>query len=270
MSVMGREANVESIIAQHFNGRPAVNAEHEGVQSRDRKFIEAVGRGIAILEAFERASGTLGNGELHQFTGFSKPAITRLTHTLMMLGYLRRTDNGRFELSPRVGVLARPFYDTAGTKLPNDALNDLASTGPWCITVAEPEASALIVTTVYRGHLAGTPQCVPGTRLDLASTSAGRAWAATLTTEPRRRSLASAVSTALPPEVVAKARAELAQKGFCFEAGLWKRGVATIAMPIPGDSPARLRVLMCAVPEKPAMVERLAKEAAPKLRGLWS
>src|SRR5262245_47930252 len=70
MSIMSSEANVESIIAQHFNGSSALNAEREAVQSRDRKFIEAVGRGIAILEAFERSTGTLGNGELHHATGF--------------------------------------------------------------------------------------------------------------------------------------------------------------------------------------------------------
>jgi DNA-binding IclR family transcriptional regulator len=267
---MKREADVEAIIACHFIAQAAAARQPDEVASHDRKFIEAMARGIAILEAFEQRPGSLSNAELHQRTGFSKPAITRLTHTLMMLGYLRRANNGRFELTVRVGALARPFYEAAAARLPNDALNSLAASGPWCIVIAEPDAGALVITASYGSQQPGTPQCAHGTRLELASTSAGHAWSAAFGTQSRRNASPLLPSNLPSAEIIMKARAELAEKKFCFEAGGWRRGVATIAMPVAGDARARSGVAMCAAPDKPAVRERLCNELAPKLREVLS
>lgn len=71
----------------------------------DRQFITALARGLELLRCFSAKQPHLGNQELSQMTGLPKPTITRLTHTLSRLGYIRQVPNStKFQLS--VGVLA--------------------------------------------------------------------------------------------------------------------------------------------------------------------
>lgn len=263
---MSRDANVESIIARHFNARSANEEQpaHEAVN--DRKFIEALARGVAILEAFGRRSGALSNADLHEITGFSKPAITRLTHTLVTLKYLRRVEGGRFVLSPQIAALARPFHEAITNKLPNDTLAGIAASGPWCIVLAEPSADELIVIASFRGSDASTPNCVVGTRIEPATTSAGHAWIATLGTEARHRALLTADDSMRSLELFSNARAQLLDRGYCIEAGQWRRDIVTLAMPVRADGPRSARIVMCIAPDKRGMRERLVRELVPKIR----
>jgi DNA-binding IclR family transcriptional regulator len=264
---MHDQFDVESIIARHFAAQ-ATAADSGAAEIQDRKFVEAVARGLSILEAFGRRPGAIGNNELHELTNLSKPTVTRLTHTLVTLGYLRRGSNTRYELTPRVMALARPYVESAAGTLPGAALCELAAGGPWSIAIAELSAGTLIVTASYSSHHTGTPSCPTGTKLDLANTAAGRAWLAAFRsgTQP----LASVANDAvqLPPELIAAARAELSSKGFCFETGNWRRGVAAIAVPILG-LPGSSRVAMGMTRDEPTFCRRLTKELAPKLRRLF-
>lgn len=71
----------------------------------DRQFITALARGLELLRCFTPKHQHLGNQELAQMTGLPKPTITRLTHTLSRLGYIKQVPNSsKFQLS--VGVLA--------------------------------------------------------------------------------------------------------------------------------------------------------------------
>jgi len=263
---MSSDTNVEAIIARHFNARAALGEQATNDVAEDRKFVDAVGRGIALLEAFGRRSGSLSNADLHEITGFSKPAITRLAHTLVTLGYLRRVENGRFKLTPKIAALARPMLEAGAATLPSDALAAIAASGPWCIVVAEPNGASLIVTASFRGTAPGTPECAIGTTLDLATTSAGRAWIATLDAQARQQALLSLDLESHALEVFATARAKLLSDGYCVEVGEWRRGLATLAMPFDADGRAGGRVVMCATPEKRAWRERLVRDVVPKLR----
>lgn len=263
---MSRDANVEAIIARHFNARAADDEPPAYDALKDRKFVEALARGVAILEAFGRRAGALSNADLHEITGFSKPAITRLTHTLVMLKYLRRVEGGRFDLSPQIAALARPFHESITSKLPNDTFAALAASGPWCIVLAEPSADELIVVASFRGSDAGTPNCVVGTTIDLATTSAGHAWIATLGTDARHRALLNADDSSRSLELFTNARTQLLDRGYCLEAGQWRRGIMTLAMPVRADGQSSPRIVMCIAPDKRGMRERLIREFVPKIR----
>ena len=55
---------------------------------KDRQFVTALARGLAILRAFESSSELLGNIDIARRTGLPKATVSRLTHTLTRLGYL--------------------------------------------------------------------------------------------------------------------------------------------------------------------------------------
>jgi IclR family transcriptional regulator, positive regulator for flagellar biogenesis len=264
---MSQQASPEIIVAQHFASRAASVACGQARGPRDRKFVEAVGRGMSILQAFGQRGGPLGNSDLHELTGLAKPTVTRLTHTLSNLGYLRRTKNNRFQLSPGVMTLVRPLGEAVAARLPAAALNAVASTGPWCIAVAEPANDTLVVTASFSNYQAGTPACPIGTRLDLSLTSAGHAFLATLALE------ASPIHWDGPDvpklEIIGAARAQLLAKGFCFEVNGWRRGVATAAVPVPNPLLTQ-RVIMGAASDEPAMRDRLTKELMPAIKSLFS
>ena len=69
--------------------------------------VEAVDRALTILNAFD-ASGksSLSLHELAEITGFYKSTILRLAASLERFAYLRRKDDGRFQLGPACARLA--------------------------------------------------------------------------------------------------------------------------------------------------------------------
>ena len=68
----------------------------------DRQFANTLERGLRVLATFSGTQRELGNREIAEATSLPRPTVSRLTHTLVELGYLRRCpDSMRFELSTR-------------------------------------------------------------------------------------------------------------------------------------------------------------------------
>lgn len=54
------------------------------------KQIRALARGLAIVNAIDRASGPISLGELHHVTGIDRATILRILATLEQEGWVRR------------------------------------------------------------------------------------------------------------------------------------------------------------------------------------
>ncbi len=63
----------------------------------DRQFVTALGRGLALLAAFE-LDDELSHQQLVQMSGLPKATVTRLIYTLSTLGFLRATAQGHYQL----------------------------------------------------------------------------------------------------------------------------------------------------------------------------
>src|SRR6476620_7244942 len=62
--------------------------------------LVTVERGMQVLRAFRCDRGSLSNAELVRRTGLSKATVSRLTSTLLEVGFLRHTTGSReFELA---------------------------------------------------------------------------------------------------------------------------------------------------------------------------
>lgn len=76
-------------------------------------FIESLGKGLAVLEAFQPDAPTLTLSDLARRTGMSMGSAQRITHTLTTLGYLDKDPHTRaYRVGPRVLRLARSYMQS--------------------------------------------------------------------------------------------------------------------------------------------------------------
>lgn len=82
----------------------------------DPQFVAALSHGLAILNCFSPERSNLTNGELARMTSMPRSSVSRLTHTLVKLGYLDYdTETGAY----RLGLCVLPLQPTAlaGTRV---------------------------------------------------------------------------------------------------------------------------------------------------------
>lgn len=76
----------------------------------DRQFSMNLSRGLEVLRAFTPDEPVLGNREIVDRTGLPRSTVSRLTYTLLMLGYLARAESlGKYRLGAGVLSLAHPM-----------------------------------------------------------------------------------------------------------------------------------------------------------------
>lgn len=102
---MGRPSRKDKAVVPDYS---------EGIETKtdddDPRFNNSLARGLAIIRAFQIDRQLLGNLELAELTGLPKSTISRLTFTLMQLGYLcYREPFGKYELAAGVVGLAYPY-----------------------------------------------------------------------------------------------------------------------------------------------------------------
>jgi IclR family transcriptional regulator, pca regulon regulatory protein len=78
----------------------------------DREFVEALSRGLAVIEVFDAAHSNLSLSEVARRAGLSPATARRSLHTLEALGYVRSI-NRRFMLSARILALGSAYLRAA-------------------------------------------------------------------------------------------------------------------------------------------------------------
>ena len=88
-------ANIETSTAPGADTKPA----------KPDEFVEALAKGISILESFDAANPEMTLSEIARKVGYSPAAARRSLITLMALGYVGQT-NKRFHLRPKIMTLS--------------------------------------------------------------------------------------------------------------------------------------------------------------------
>src|ERR1700712_958295 len=142
----------------------------------DPAFATTLAHGLDVLAAFLHSSGSLSNADLAGFSGLSRPTVSRLTHTLALLGYLKRDAKGRFVLG--LGILAAAYPVLAALKvrqLARPLMRDFAAYTGGTVSIAMPFGLDFIYVETLR-----TTDAVPhvpdvGFTGTLATSAVGRA-----------------------------------------------------------------------------------------------
>ena len=160
-------------------------------RSRDGDFVEALARGLAILESFSTERQRLNASQAANRAGLTRAAARRHLLTLAALGYLE-SDGHSFWLSPKVLRLSGSYLASARLpRLVQPSMDRISAiTGaPLSLVVRDQDE---VVIVARSGGIARTGPMLPhglhlGARLPMFATSTGRVLLAGMTdTEVRR------------------------------------------------------------------------------------
>ena len=242
---------------------------------KDRLFVTALARGLTVLRAFQPGDSLLGNQELAARTGLPKSTISRLTYTLLQLGYLAQDpDSGRYR--PGVGVLALGYAALSTLDLRDVAaplMRALSQETGHSVTLAARSGVSMIYVEASRAPTRLGIKLDVGSTVPLATTAIGRAWLAGLSAHER-----SAVLDELRlhyasrwPAIhagITTALQDYAEKGYCLSLGEFEADINAIGValqPRPGQPPLALN---CSGPAFRLSKAMLEEEIAPRLLAL--
>lgn len=249
--------------------RPKAVAEQS-----DPSFATTLAHGLDVLAAFRHSSGALSNADLAASTGLSRPTVSRLTHTLAQLGYLKRDAKGRFELG--LGILAAAYPVLSPLKvrqLARPLMRDFAAYTGGTVSIAMPFGLDFIYVETLR-----TTDAVPhmpdvGFTGTMATTAVGRALLSLFTAD-ERDNYVKAVKAERPEELkYVQARtlpdSELCrERGFAVSLGEWRREIFGVAAPLYRTPAGDCLSVNCGIPSFRFSAEQIERECGPRILGL--
>jgi DNA-binding IclR family transcriptional regulator len=237
----------------------------------DRQYITALARGLELLRCFTPKNQHLGNQELSLMTGLPKPTITRLTHTLSRLGYLKQVPHStKFQLS--IGVLSFGYSLLSNISIRSIVLpymTELADYAQASVAMATRDRLNMIYLDVVQGKGNMTMQRQVGTYLPIHLSSIGRACLAAIP-EDEREFLLNAIRAKHKDEWITIKQAldqsfkDYQDFGYCFSVGDWHKDVNSVAVPFYHEQHGLL-VFNCGGPSFILNREKLENEIAPRL-----
>lgn len=240
--------------------------------ARERQFVTALARGLDVLRAFRPGEATLGNQEIAERTGLSKSTVSRMTHTLLSLGYLTYSERtGRYQLGP--GVLALGYSMIAGLEVRQRArplMEDLAAAANVTVGIGARDRLSLVYLDCCKGAETVTLSLNVGSRVPLGTTAMGRAVMASLP-EGEREYLLRAMRERDPDgfqkvaKGIEKGIRELETQGFCTSFGDWRSDVNAVGVPLFSLDGEHLYGLNCGGPSFTVTPKQLMEDLGPRL-----
>lgn len=245
-------------------------------EARDRRFVTALARGLAILRCFKRSERWLANSEIAARTGLPRPTVSRLTYTLTRLGYLEHSQKQeKYALGASVLALGHAFLAGEDVRtVARPLLQALAEQVQATVILGALDQTQMVVLEVCHGSNAFHIRREVGERLPHGTTALGRAYLAGL--DDGR--FAQAMEALLPrvPRAeragvrsgVEQARADYARYGFVFSLGEWMPELYAVGVPLPINGGERILALSVNGPVYSMTRERLVQEVGPALMQL--
>ena len=169
---MGRPTRKKASVQSLYSEGVRIKTEDD-----DPRFSNALARGLAVLRAFSVDAGLLGNLEIAEITGLAKSTISRMTHTLTELGYLKLVEeHAKYELAAGVVGLAHPYLVSQPVPhLARPKMEELAIRSGLNVGLGVLEGFSVVYLEYAFGRV--DPQVLqrPGFRVPLARTAMGRA-----------------------------------------------------------------------------------------------
>lgn len=255
--------------AEGAAGSPEVAAQP------DRKFVVALARGLEVLRAFTPSEGLLGNQEIATRTGLPKATVSRLTYTLMQLGYLSHFARlGKYQLAP--AALSLGYSALANMRLREIArpfMQELADYSHASVALGSRDRLSLVYIENCRSESGVTLRLDVGARIPIATTAMGRALFAALPGCEREFLLghiARNVGSRWPRVRAGLEQAvkDLARRGFTLSHGDWQPDVSAVGVPLVAADGSGVFAFNCGAPAYQITRERLEQDIGPRLVNL--
>lgn len=207
----------------------------------DRQYVEALARGMSILEALSRAQRPLSNGEIAVETGLAPSTVTRLTHTLTHLGYTRVARERRgYELTLKNLALGYPVLEGLSLiKRARPTLRQLTEeTGETC-ALAILDGLHITFVDVFQGSNTAAVRLSMGGRMPTALSAGGIVQIAALP-ERERRVLVSQARSYLSQrnanvQAFNDSLTDAMETGIAIVRGEWRPDISGLAIALDND-----------------------------------
>ncbi|HEV8279124.1 MAG TPA: IclR family transcriptional regulator C-terminal domain-containing protein [Streptosporangiaceae bacterium] len=234
-------------------------------------FIEALARGLDVIQAFQPRQPVMSLAAVAAATGLARPTARRILLTLEQMGYVRAAAGG-FELTPRVlglgmtYVLSRNLWEVA-----RPHMESLVSRTHESSSIAQLDGSDI----VYVARVA-VPKIIAlavtiGTRFPAMPTSLGKVLLAALPPAEAERVLAepsrSGITARWQPSEAERAAAlrEVRARGWSLTDEQLAPGIRSIAAPLRDGEGAVIAALNVTVHAAETSVEVLTGQYLPLL-----
>jgi DNA-binding IclR family transcriptional regulator len=241
--------------------------------SRPTQVTMTLDRGLQVLRAFHADRAPLTNAELAGRTGLSRSVVSRLTSTLIQLGFIRRVAGGpRFELATGVFGIGQAYLATNPvTRLAQPLMQQLADRLGVSVALAMPDHLDMLYIAYQYSAPISTLQLGVGSLLPMGMTAIGRAWLLGLPEDSQRRQIAQLLGAAgsQAKEVrigIETAFEDLRSTGVCMSVGEYQRNAYGIALPVRIGYSETLMSLSCGAVELKPATGAIRSRIVPELK----
>lgn len=200
---------------------------------------QTLGRGLEVLRAFRCEARPLANRTIAERTGLPKSTVSRITSTLVSLGYLNRVPAlGYYQLGTGVLGIGNAYLETSEIRREAIPLMErFAARNGVSAGLAVGDGTDIMYVAWCRSPKTLTLRLSAGSRLPIARTAIGKAYLWALP-QPERREAISQIKQ----EAGARARAvmdridaafeDLDRYGYCISLAEYQKNTFGIGVPL--------------------------------------
>jgi len=241
----------------------------------DRKFVVALARGLEVLRAFSPTVGQLSNQEIAARARLPRPTVSRLTYTLMRLGYLTQVEHGgKYQLAPGALAIGYAALAQMGVRhIARPLMQELAEHSGGSVALGSRDRMSAVYVEHCRSNSPVTIRLEVGSRIPLVATAMGRAILAVLPQAERAEIYARAAARdpeRWPPlhDAIERAIGHYRRHGFTLSVGDWEAGVNAVGVPLVAADGSGVFAFNCGAPSFLISPERLDEDVGPRLVAL--
>lgn len=254
----------------------AVSERQEDAEVRPTEFVEALAKGIAILECFDATHPEMTLSEVARTVGLTPAAARRSLITLQALGYVGQIGR-RFHLKPKVMTLGSTLYFSAGIgDILQPDLRELVQQFGDASSIATLDGESVIYIAHNSVQRARRAAATIGARYPAFATSLGRVLLAGLPEVQLERYFAKLEPVALTSKTVtdiAELRrliAAVREDGYSTTVDQLDYGITAIGVPIRGPDGRTVAALNSSGYTGLVSPQSLVEERLPALRAAAS
>lgn len=250
-------------------------AEQEFADAAGSEFLEALARGLRVIEAFGRDRRWLTLSDVARLVDLPRASVRRTLTTLVKLGYAE-VDDRLFRLTPRILMLAGAYLSSnAISDIVQPALERLSDDlGEICSAAVLDGAEVVMIAHASPNRMLLPVSAQIGFRLPALSSSLGRILLATLNDKQLDDLLARAkLSKLTPATVIDKAELRRAIRkartdGFSLVDQEAESGFRSISVPLKRRDGRTVAALNVGVHTERVPLDSMRKVYLPRLQAL--
>ena len=240
-------------------------------KENDRNFVTALARGLEVLACFRSGNRTLSNQEIAQRCDLPKSTVSRLTATLMRLGYLTTDEQtGKYQLGIATLALGVGMLEKLDIRqMMRPWMQELADFSQGMVTLAIRDRLSMLYIENCRSQAALTLSMGVGSRIPIASSAIGRAYLVVADAQEREEVLErvdelDTKTSAAIHKGLEQAAIDYERLGCTCSFGDWHPEVNGIAVGLRLGSHFPIMAINCGGPAFQMSPEYLLEEVRPK------